>query len=87
MRICVYPGSFDPFTVGHLDVLRHAVSLFDRVYVGVLRNSAKSAVFTPQERVEMVEAVLRETGLDTVTVQSFDGLLVEYPRPPRDYGF
>ena len=58
MKICVYPGSFDPFTIGHLDVLTSAASLFDKVYVGVLNNTSKNPVFTPDERVEMIQKVI-----------------------------
>lgn len=78
MRICVYPGSFDPFSEGHLDVLRNAVSLFDCVYVGVLNNSAKHATFTPKERVDMIKRVVSEAEFVNVKVESFDGLLVDY---------
>lgn len=78
MRICVYPGSFDPFTEGHLDVLRNAVSLFDCVYVGVLNNAAKRAAFTPKERVQMIERAVSDADFTNVKVESFDGLLVDY---------
>lgn len=79
-RIAVYPGSFDPFTTGHMDILHNAVGMFDKVYVGVLNNSAKKNVFTPQERVEMIERAVKTAGYDNVEVGSFDGLLVEYTR-------
>ena len=78
MRICVYPGSFDPFTLGHLDVLNGAAELFDRVYVGVLNNSSKKATFTPDERVDMIERVLAEYGMTNVIAERFDGLLVDF---------
>ena len=52
MRVCVYPGSFDPFTEGHMDVLRQAVKLFDLVYVGVLDNIAKHPMFSAEDRAE-----------------------------------
>lgn len=78
MRVCVYPGSFDPFTLGHLDVLNSAAELFDHVYVGVLNNSGKKATFSPAERVEMIERVIGELGLKNVTAERFDGLLVDF---------
>jgi len=78
MRICVYPGSFDPFTLGHLDVLRGAAELFDQVYVGVLNNSSKKATFSPKERVAMIERVISELGFENVITDHFDGLLVDY---------
>lgn len=80
MRICVYPGSFDPFTVGHYDVLNHAVSLFDTVYVSVLNNAAKNPVFSAEERVEMIRRMVEAEGLGNVIVTRFDGLLADYAR-------
>ena len=78
MKIGVYPGSFDPFTVGHLDVLKSAVGLFDLVYVAVLNNSAKSPVFDVEERIRMIDRVIETEGFRNVRSGSFDGLLVEY---------
>lgn len=77
-HIGVYPGSFDPFTIGHLDVLKHATVLFERVHVSVLKNNAKSPVFSLEERVEMIERVAEAEKLQNVHVASFDGLLVDY---------
>nr|MDD6335993.1 pantetheine-phosphate adenylyltransferase [bacterium] len=79
MRICVCPGSFDPITNGHLDIIRRAASLFDKVIVAVLRNSAKSPSFTEAQRVDMILTACAEAGL-TVEVDVFEGLLVEYAR-------
>ena len=78
MRRCVCPGSFDPVTNGHLDVIERASRLYDEVTVGVLVNTSKSGLFPVDERIEM----LREaTGtLGNVTVDSFRGLLVDYCR-------
>ena len=78
MRAAIYPGSFDPVTFGHLDILRRAAKIFDRVYVAVLRNGAKKALFTVEERLEM----LRESveGIPGVVCEAFDGLAVEYAR-------
>ena len=80
MKIGVYPGSFDPFTVGHLEVLRSAAGLFDTVYVAVLNNSAKKPVFSVEERVDMLERMIAEEGFENVEVGSFDGLLVDYAK-------
>jgi pantetheine-phosphate adenylyltransferase len=76
--IAICPGSFDPITHGHIDVITRAAALFDQVVVAVGQNSAKKYLFTPEERVELV----RETtaGLDNVTVEALDGLLVEFAR-------
>ena len=78
MKIGVYPGSFDPFTIGHLDVLKSAAELFDLVYVAVLNNSAKSPVFTVQERLEMIDRMIETEGFNNVRSGAFAGLLVDY---------
>jgi pantetheine-phosphate adenylyltransferase len=78
MRIAVYPGSFDPLTNGHLDIIRRAARLFDRTYVAVLENEGKSPLFSVPERMELI---LRCTsGIDGVEVHSFSGLLVDFMR-------
>lgn len=78
MAIAVYPGSFDPVTYGHLDVIKRASQFFDGVIVGVLRNSAKSPLFSVQERVNILQ---RETAdLPNVTVKAFEGLSVNFAR-------
>lgn len=75
-KMAVYPGSFDPVTNGHLDVIKRACDIFDGLTVAVLANRGKKALFTADERVRMLKEALR--GNDRVTVDSFDGLLVEY---------
>ena len=80
MSVGVYPGSFDPFTVGHLDVLRHAAALFDTVYVSVLNNAAKRPVFSVEERIELIRRTVDADDLGNVLVTSFGGLTVEYAR-------
>lgn len=80
MKTGIYPGSFDPFTSGHRDVLLHAASLFDEVYVSVLVNRAKQPLFSVEQRKEMIRAVVEADGLKNVRVSDFDGLLVEYAR-------
>lgn len=79
MRIAVIPGSFDPITLGHLDIIRRTSNIFDRVYVGVLANSSKQhPLFTVPERMELIRRV---TGaFPNVEVDTFDGLLVDYAR-------
>lgn len=72
----VYPGSFDPITNGHLDIIRRSARTFDKVYVAVLVNSAKSPMFPVQQRVDMIKRVTSD--LDNVEVDSFSGLLVDY---------
>ena len=74
-RVALFPGSFDPFTNGHLDLARRASVLFDRVVIAVAHNSAKNALFTPDERVEMIESAIRD--LKGASVIHFSGLLVD----------
>lgn len=75
-RIAVYPGSFDPLTRGHLDIIQRASRIFDHVIVGVSNNASKKHVFSVSERIEMVEEAIR--GLPNVDVDTFSGLLVDY---------
>ncbi|HVV01203.1 MAG TPA: pantetheine-phosphate adenylyltransferase [Verrucomicrobiae bacterium] len=76
MRIAIYPGSFDPLTNGHLDVIQRAARLFDRVIVAVATSESKNPLFTLEERVKLVARTLE--GLNNVEADSFQGLLVEY---------
>ena len=77
-RIAIYPGSFDPITNGHLDIICRASKLYDRVIVGVLHNGGKSPVFTPEELVAMIKEVTAD--IHNVEVESFTGLLVEFAK-------
>ncbi len=76
MRTAIYPGSFDPFTNGHLDVLQRASKLFDRVIVAVAKSESKRPLFSMAERLEMVAQAVKH--IQNVEADSFDGLLVEY---------
>jgi pantetheine-phosphate adenylyltransferase len=76
MRTVIYPGSFDPFTNGHLDLVHRAAKLFDQVIVAVARNEGKGPLFSVDERFELVRQSIK--GLGNVTVDAFDGLLVDY---------
>ena len=78
MRSAVCPGSFDPVTNGHIDIIGRAAALFDHVTVGALVNQTKSSLFTVDERIVMLEEVC--AGYPNVTVQSFSGLLVDFCR-------
>ena len=78
MISAVYPGSFDPMTLGHLDVIRRASKMFDHLTVSVLDNKAKNALFSVEERVSILEEATRE--LPNVEVDSFNGLLIDYAR-------
>ena len=78
MRIAVYPGSFDPITNGHLDIIERASKIFDKVIVGVLNNKNKSPKFSADERVMLIKTVTSH--LKNIEVASFDGLLVDFAR-------
>ncbi|MBE7044136.1 MAG: pantetheine-phosphate adenylyltransferase [Ruminococcaceae bacterium] len=78
MRIAVYPGSFDPITNGHLDIIRRSAKLYDRVIVGVLDNIDKKPVFSVEERRSMIEQVITE--FDNVSCDTFSGLLVDFAK-------
>lgn len=80
MGRAVCPGSFDPVTHGHLDIVSRTAGLFDEVVVAVLVNDVKRGMFTPDERIEMLETAISGLGLDNVAVTSFDGLLVDFCR-------
>ncbi len=76
MQIAVYPGSFDPITNGHIDIIERSAEVFDKVYVAILKNSSKQPLFSVPERTELIRRV---TGhLSNVEIYSFDGLLVDF---------
>jgi pantetheine-phosphate adenylyltransferase len=79
--VAVYPGSFDPLTNGHIDIIHRGSRLFDRIIVAVLINLEKAPLFTVPERVQIAKEVFRER--PNVEVDTFDGLLVEYARSKR----
>ena len=76
MKIAVYPGSFDPVTHGHMDIIRRSASVFDKLMVVVLRNKSKNPLFTVQERVKMIQEVTSD--IENVEVVDFDGLLIDF---------
>ena len=81
LKIAVYPGSFDPITNGHLDIVRRVSQMFDRVIVAVAVNLEKSPLFSAVERMRLAAEAVKE--LENVSVDKFDGLLVEYARSKR----
>lgn len=78
MRTAVYPGSFDPITNGHLDIIRRGLRLFDRVVVAVLVNREKKTLFTVGERMDMITETLGDVDTGRIEIASFNGLLVDY---------
>ena len=80
MKVAVYPGSFDPITNGHLDIIDRALEVFDRLIVGVLANPRKAPLLAVDTRIEVIKAALTEADLpeDRIDVESFDGLTVDF---------
>lgn len=78
MKIGIYPGSFDPITLGHLDIITRSSKVVDKLIIGVLNNSAKQSLFTPEERVAMIREVTKN--IPNIEVDSFSGLLVDYAK-------
>ncbi len=76
--VAVYPGTFDPITNGHIDIVERGLKLFDKIIVAILRNPAKKCLFTVEERKEMIETSLN--GNPDVEIAVFDGLLVDYAK-------
>lgn len=78
MAIAVYPGSFDPVTLGHFDIIERTAQVMDKVIVGVLNNNSKTPLFSVEERVNMLKSVTHQ--IPNVEIQSFEGLLVDFVR-------
>jgi len=78
MKVAIYPGTFDPITNGHLDIIERATQLFDKVIVTVAVNSSKTPMFTGEERVEMIQAIIKQKRFTNVSVERFNGLLVSF---------
>lgn len=78
MKLAICPGSFDPITLGHLDIIQRAALMFDKVIVAVLVNPGKNPAFTVEERIDMIRRAV--SGLPNVEIECFDGLLADYTR-------
>ena len=78
MRICIYPGTFDPVTMGHMDVIQRTAGLFDKVIIGIAEDNYKNVLFSTQERLEMLKEVT--SSVPKVEVECFSGLLMDYCR-------
>ncbi len=79
-RIGVYPGTFDPITLGHLDIIRRGAKLVDRLIIGVTTNPSKNPMFTPEERMDSVRREVADQGIDNVEVVGFNALLMKFAR-------
>lgn len=80
-KTAIYPGSFDPVTFGHIDLIERASKIFDKVIVGVAQNYHKNPIFTTPERVDLLQKATSK--IKGVTVESFDGLVIEYARKKK----
>src|SRR3990170_1288455 len=78
MKTGVYPGTFDPITLGHMDIIRRGVKLVDRLVIGVTTNPSKSPMFTLDERMEMVRREVSDCAADRISIVSFDSLLMDF---------
>ncbi|MBQ3923246.1 MAG: adenylyltransferase/cytidyltransferase family protein, partial [Spirochaetales bacterium] len=79
MKKAVYPGSFDPMTCGHLDILQRSLNIFDEVIILPASNSTKQSLFTTQQRIDQIQRIIEAEHIsDRVRVDTFDGLLVDY---------
>jgi len=83
-RIAIYPGSFDPVTNGHLDIVERGLKLFDKVIVAIMYNPGKEGLFTIEERIEMIKDSLKK--FSNVEIDTFDGLTVEYAKRRKAQG-
>ena len=78
MKVGIYPGSFDPITLGHIDIIERSIRIFDKLIVAVLKNSEKKSLFTVDERIEMILDAVKK--FDTVEVIHFDGLTIDFAK-------
>ena len=76
VKTAIYPGTFDPVTYGHIDLIKRAAKIFDKVIVAVAHNKSKGVLFTVKERVEMLQSIVK--GMSNVVIDDFDGLVVKY---------
>ena len=78
MKVAIYPGSFDPITKGHIDIIIRSIKFVDKLIIAVSKNNKKNTLFKINERVEMIKEVLQDEKISNVEVDSFDGLLMTY---------
>ena len=80
MKVAIYPGTFDPITNGHLDIILRATKFIDRLVIAVSNNNKKETLFDTNERVEMIKKVIKDQNISNVEVDYFDGLLISYAK-------
>ena len=82
-RIAIYPGSFDPVTNGHIDILERGLKIFDKVIVAILHNPGKKSLFTVEERIDMLKISLKK--IKNIEIDTFNGLLVDYAEKKKSH--
>ena len=80
MKIAIYPGSFDPITKGHLDIITRSIKFVDKLIIAISRSSNKKTLFKIDERIEMINKVIQDENISNVEIDHFDGLLMEYAK-------
>ena len=83
MKVAIYPGTFDPITKGHLDIIKRSIKFVDKLIIAVSENSKKKTLFTIIERIEMIKEVIQDEGLSNIDVDSFNELLMNYANKKR----
>jgi pantetheine-phosphate adenylyltransferase len=83
MKIAIYPGTFDPITFGHLDIISRAASIFDHLVVAAAKDNYKNPLFSLDERVELIKKEIADKKINNVSVESFEGLLVNYAKTKK----
>lgn len=78
MKICIYPGSFDPITNGHLDIIKRSSQLFDKVIVGIIQNPNKNSFFTLEERIDLIKKAT--SSIHNIEIDNFTGLLIDFAK-------
>lgn len=85
LKTVIYPGTFDPITNGHLDIIKRATKIFDNLIIGIAKNSEKNPLFTEEVRKQMIETTLKDASIKNATVEIFGGLLVDFAKNKNSF--
>ena len=83
MKVAIYPGTFDPITNGHLDIILRATKFVDKLVIAVSKNNKKETLFDIHERIEMIKKVIEDENISNVEVDNFEGLLISYAKKKK----